>query len=108
MLWRISSAICPEVISNRPWNFQIDLFGIAGTILKLLTGSKLALVMRDSLWATNVTFPRSYKSQTVWETLFEKFPNIPDCNSLPNLPSHRPELEKIFLKEFQLDEIFRP
>ncbi|KAM8847389.1 mitotic checkpoint serine/threonine-protein kinase BUB1 isoform 1-T1 [Synchiropus picturatus] len=75
---------CTEMLSGRPWNYQTDLFGIAGTVFCLLFGTYMKVVQDGGVWRTNATFRRVPHSE-LWLDLFHTLLNVPDCNSLPSL-----------------------
>lgn len=62
--WETGPHECNEVRENRPWTYQIDLFGIAGVIHILLYGRYM-----DVIPATTTTATAGEKSYRIKETL---------------------------------------
>ncbi|KAM9798303.1 mitotic checkpoint serine/threonine-protein kinase BUB1 [Neosynchiropus ocellatus] len=75
---------CAEMLSGRPWNYQTDLFGIAGTVFCLLFGTYMKVVSEGGVWRTSATFRRVPHGE-LWLDLFHTLLNVPDCSSLPSL-----------------------
>lgn len=49
---------CIEMRENRPWTFQIDLYGLAGVIHVLLFGKYMEVEKKLTGWAQKTTIPR--------------------------------------------------
>lgn len=74
--------ICTEMLDNRPWNYQHDLYCLAATIYTLVCGKYMSVKKMDSKYTT--TMPR-YCKRDLWMPIFDKLINIRDSKSLPNL-----------------------
>ncbi|KAM7368280.1 hypothetical protein PAMP_014515 [Pampus punctatissimus] len=77
---------CTEMLSGKPWNYQTDYFGIAGTVYCLLFGTYMQVINEGGVWKTNSVFRRNPHSD-LWLELFHTLLNIPSCGSLPSLQS---------------------
>ncbi|XP_078256403.1 mitotic checkpoint serine/threonine-protein kinase BUB1 isoform X2 [Rhinoraja longicauda] len=49
---------CIEMLSEKPWTFQADYFGIAATVYCLLFGTYLKLKKENGVWKVNAKFKR--------------------------------------------------
>lgn len=74
---------CSEMLENRPWTYQTDLFCVAGTIHTLLMGKYMS-VQKGVCGYTVAKFPR-YFQKAIWDEIFEHLLNVTDCRSMPNL-----------------------
>lgn len=79
--------VCIEMIQNRPWVYQPDLYCLAGTIHSVLFGKYMEVRKKDLRYEITSKVPRYYNS-TVWNAFFDKMINV-DENSLPNLQEIR-------------------
>ncbi|KAH8288986.1 hypothetical protein KR054_003667 [Drosophila jambulina] len=81
---------CIEMRTNRPWTYQLDLFGLVGVMHVLLFGSYMEVVKRSAsgVWMPKTAFPR-YVQRQLWETIFRTLLNIRDCRTMPNLQELR-------------------
>ncbi|XP_076128895.1 mitotic checkpoint serine/threonine-protein kinase BUB1 isoform X1 [Alosa pseudoharengus] len=75
---------CTEMLSGRPWNYQTDYFGIAGTVYCMIFGSYMQVKLENGEWKPSGTFKRNPHSD-LWLELFRALLNVPDCSSLPCL-----------------------
>ncbi|KAG5831631.1 hypothetical protein ANANG_G00305770 [Anguilla anguilla] len=82
---------CTEMLDGRPWNYQTDYFGIAGTVYCMMFGTYMKVKKEDGVWKTNSIFKRNPHSE-LWLEFFHTLLNIPDCSSLPCLRSLRSRL----------------
>ncbi|XP_048865192.1 mitotic checkpoint serine/threonine-protein kinase BUB1 [Brienomyrus brachyistius] len=82
---------CTEMLSGRPWNYQTDYFGIAGTVYCLIFGTYMNVKKENGVWMTNGTFKRNPHSE-LWMRFFHDLLNIPDCSSQLCLRSWRSQL----------------
>lgn len=85
---------CCEMLDNRPWTYQTDLFGIVGTAHVLLFGKYMKVQKRLGRWETTTSLPRYFKVD-LWHKFFDTLLNIPDSFTLPNLQ----ELKQKFNEE---------
>lgn len=76
--------ICCEMREGKPWTYQTDLFGLAGTSHVMLFGKYMQVEKRIVNWNITTHFPR-YFNKIVWDHFFTTLLNIPDCDSMPNL-----------------------
>lgn len=74
---------CTEMLENRPWTYQTDLFCVAGTIHTLLLGKYMA-VQKGVCGYSVAKFPR-YLQKVIWDEIFEHLLNVTDCRTMPNL-----------------------
>ncbi|XP_077408182.1 mitotic checkpoint serine/threonine-protein kinase BUB1 isoform X2 [Vanacampus margaritifer] len=73
---------CTEMLSGKPWSYQTDLFGAAGTVHVLLFGSYMQAVQEDGEWRTRASFRRMPHSD-VWQHFFRTLLNVPACRPSP-------------------------
>ncbi|XP_069371690.1 mitotic checkpoint serine/threonine-protein kinase BUB1 isoform X2 [Paralichthys olivaceus] len=85
---------CTEMLSGKPWNYQTDYFGIAGTVYCLLFGTYMQVTNEDGVWKTNAVFRRNPHSD-LWLRFFHTLLNVPNCGSLPSLRRLRGELASV-------------
>ncbi|RUS76831.1 hypothetical protein EGW08_015403, partial [Elysia chlorotica] len=86
---------CIEMKTNRPWTYQTDLFGLAGTIHVVLFGSYMNVFQEHGVWRTTGNFVRKWNTP-LWKHLFNSLLNVPSCWELPNLAELRKEFENHF------------
>lgn len=83
--------ICTEMMEDRPWKHQIDLFCLASTIYSLLCGKYMNVRKQTGSsirpYVLEENLP-SHLSQ-IWENILYALINVRDCNSLPNLQNLR-------------------
>lgn len=93
---------CVEMRENKPWTYQVDLYGVAGIAHALLFGRYME-VQQKLKWEIKTKIPR-YFQKDIWEMFFDKLLNIRSCKEMPNLQ----ELRALLKEELQLkDKIFR-
>ncbi|NWR17505.1 BUB1 kinase, partial [Emberiza fucata] len=90
---------CVEMLTNRPWNYQTDYFGIAATVYCLLFGSYMRLKDDNGVWKPEGTFRRLANAE-LWKEFFESLLNIPSCHSLPSLGALRQKLRDLFCRSY--------
>lgn len=79
---------CIEMLEKRPWTYQPDLYGVAGTTHVMLFG-KYMEVQKDIInWNIKARMPRYFR-KAVWDNYFVTLLNIRDCNEMPNLQALR-------------------
>lgn len=84
--------VCTEMLDNRPWTYQHDVFCVASTIFTMLCGKYMNLLKRKRTPGYDTqTIPRYYKKQ-MWTALFNRMINMPDGNSQALLQDLRHEL----------------
>lgn len=91
---------CVEMIENRGWTYQTDLFCVASTFHTLLFGRYMTIEKKSSLkYDIKTPIPRYFK-KVMWTKMFNTLINVRDCRTLPNLQELKLQLEEqIYLKE---------
>lgn len=87
---------CCEMLDNKPWTYQTDLFGIAGTAHVLLFGKYMKVYKKLGRWEITTRFPRYFK-EAIWIEFFSTLLNIPDCDTLPNLQELKARIDEVIL-----------
>lgn len=100
--WKTSAQDCPEMREGRPWTWQIDYYGLAGTIHCLLFGKYIETVRCDQggLGRTGRKYKireslKRYWQTELWSDCFEvllnptSFAINEDCGKMPVLKSMR-------------------
>ncbi|XP_049288902.1 uncharacterized protein LOC125766875 [Anopheles funestus] len=90
---------CIEMLENKPWTYQPDLYGVAATSHVMLFGKYMQVHKNFASWGIKTSMPRYFK-KVVWENYFTTMLNIRDCDHLPNLQ----KLRTSFLEEITLHE----
>ncbi|XP_015218149.2 mitotic checkpoint serine/threonine-protein kinase BUB1 [Lepisosteus oculatus] len=90
---------CVEMLMGRPWTYQTDYFGIAGTVYCMIFGTYMKVKNENGVWKPNTVFKRNPHSE-MWTEFFHTLLNVPDCNSLPSLKSLRDKLTAVFLQNY--------
>ncbi|XP_051510645.1 mitotic checkpoint serine/threonine-protein kinase BUB1-like isoform X2 [Myxocyprinus asiaticus] len=90
---------CVEMLSGRPWNYQTDYFGIAGTVYCMIFGTYMQVKNEGGVWKTNGVFKRNIHAD-LWQDFFHTLLNVPDCNSLPCLRSLRLRLNAVLQENY--------
>ncbi|XP_072218664.1 uncharacterized protein [Leuresthes tenuis] len=85
---------CTEMLSGKPWSYQTDYFGIAGTVYCMLFGTYMQVTNEGGVWKTNGVFRRNPHSD-LWLEFFHTLLNVPDCGSPPSLRSLRCKLAAV-------------
>lgn len=79
---------CIEMLERRPWTYQPDLYGVAGTTHVMLFG-KYMEVQKDIInWNIKARMPRYFR-KSMWDNYFVTMLNVRDCNEMPNLQTLR-------------------
>nr|XP_046228859.1 mitotic checkpoint serine/threonine-protein kinase BUB1 isoform X2 [Scatophagus argus] len=90
---------CTEMLSGKPWNYQTDYFGIAGTVHCMLFGSYMQVSNEGGVWKTNGVFRRNPHSD-LWQDFFHTLLNVPDCDALPSLRGLRCNLTSVLQRDY--------
>ncbi|XP_067338875.1 mitotic checkpoint serine/threonine-protein kinase BUB1 isoform X2 [Channa argus] len=90
---------CTEMLSGKPWNYQTDYFGIAGTVHCMLFGTYMQVTDEGGVWKTNAVFRRNPHSD-LWLDFFHTLLNVPDSSSLPSLRSLRSRLTSVLQQNY--------
>ncbi|KAG8509670.1 Mitotic checkpoint serine/threonine-protein kinase BUB1 [Galemys pyrenaicus] len=90
---------CIEMLSNRPWNYQVDYFGVAATVYCMLFGTYMKVKNEGGVWKPEGLF-RRLPHLDMWNEFFHIMLNIPDCDHLPSLDSLRQKLKETFQQHY--------
>ncbi|XP_022376263.1 mitotic checkpoint serine/threonine-protein kinase BUB1 isoform X4 [Enhydra lutris kenyoni] len=90
---------CIEMLSNKPWSYQIDYFGVAATVYCMLFGTYMKVRNEGGIWKPEGLF-RRLPHLDMWSEFFHIMLNIPDCHHLPSLDLLRQKLKKIFQQHY--------
>ncbi|XP_060024641.1 mitotic checkpoint serine/threonine-protein kinase BUB1 isoform X3 [Lagenorhynchus albirostris] len=90
---------CTEMLSNKPWNYQIDYFGVAATVYCMLFGTYMKVKNEGGVWKPEGLF-RRLPHLDMWNEFFHIMLNIPDCHHLPSLDLLRQKLKKVFQEHY--------
>ncbi|XP_025061503.1 mitotic checkpoint serine/threonine-protein kinase BUB1 [Alligator sinensis] len=90
---------CVEMLTQKPWNYQTDYFGIAGTVYCMLFGTYMKVREEGGVWKTEGAFRRVPNAE-LWQEFFHTLINIPNCYHLPSLRALRERLRDFFNKSF--------
>uniref|UniRef100_A0A182JXY1 BUB1 N-terminal domain-containing protein n=1 Tax=Anopheles christyi TaxID=43041 RepID=A0A182JXY1_9DIPT len=90
---------CIEMLENKHWTYQPDLYGVAATSHVMLFGKYMQVQKNVVNWSIKTAMPRYFK-KVVWENYFTTLLNIRDCEHLPNLQ----QLRTAFLEEVTMHE----
>ncbi|XP_075781985.1 mitotic checkpoint serine/threonine-protein kinase BUB1 [Pelodiscus sinensis] len=90
---------CIEMLTQKPWNYQTDYFGIAGTVYCMLFGTYMRVKNEGGLWKPEGVFRRIPNAE-LWNEFFCSLLNIPDCHHLPSLEALRKKLRDLFQKSY--------
>ncbi|XP_020942705.1 mitotic checkpoint serine/threonine-protein kinase BUB1 isoform X1 [Sus scrofa] len=90
---------CVEMLSNRPWNYQIDYFGVAATVYCMLFGTYMKVKNEGGVWKPEGLF-RRLPHLDMWNEFFHIMLNIPDCHHLPPLDLIRQKLKQVFQEHY--------
>lgn len=103
---RTENFVCCEMLENKPWTYQTDLFGLAGTAHVLLFGQYMEVEKKISQWTIKKRLPR-YFSKFLWEPFFSTLLNVASCDMMPNLQHLKDQFEaEMHIKEkFVCDKI---
>uniref|UniRef100_A0A670KC54 BUB1 mitotic checkpoint serine/threonine kinase n=1 Tax=Podarcis muralis TaxID=64176 RepID=A0A670KC54_PODMU len=87
---------CIEMMTNKPWNYQTDYFGIAATVYCMLFGTYMKVKQEDGVWKPDAVF-RRFPNADLWTDFFFTLLNVQDCNHIPSLGALRARLRDVFL-----------
>ncbi|XP_039981016.1 mitotic checkpoint serine/threonine-protein kinase BUB1 isoform X2 [Xiphias gladius] len=90
---------CTEMLSGKPWNYQTDYFGIAGTVYCMLFGTYMQVTNEGGVWKTNAVFRRNPHSD-LWLEFFHALLNVPDGGPLPSLRGLRRKLTSVLQQNY--------
>lgn len=84
---------CCEMMEKKPWTYQTDLFGLAGTVHVMLFGSYMEVKKKAIGWNITTRFPR-YLNKILWEQFFTALLNVENSRLMPNLQALKDQLEE--------------
>ncbi|XP_076448579.1 mitotic checkpoint serine/threonine-protein kinase BUB1-like [Babylonia areolata] len=87
---------CIEMMTDQPWTYQTDMFGLAGSVHVLVFGQYMKVYNSQDQWHMTSSFQRKWKVD-LWKKLFHQLLNIADCSEQPDLASLRREFEDHFM-----------
>ncbi|XP_064366131.1 mitotic checkpoint serine/threonine-protein kinase BUB1 isoform X1 [Dromaius novaehollandiae] len=90
---------CIEMLTQKPWNYQTDYFGIAATVYCMLFGTYMKVKNESGTWKPEGAFRRVANAE-LWKEFFDSILNIPNCHSLPSLGVLRKKLKDLFCKSY--------
>ncbi|XP_069643843.1 mitotic checkpoint serine/threonine-protein kinase BUB1 isoform X2 [Haliaeetus albicilla] len=90
---------CIEMLTQKPWNYQTDYFGIAATVYCMLFGTYMQVKNENGIWKPEGAF-RRLANADLWKEFFESMLNIPNCHSLPSLGVLRKRLKDLFCRSY--------
>ncbi|XP_054837495.1 mitotic checkpoint serine/threonine-protein kinase BUB1 [Eublepharis macularius] len=90
---------CIEMLTHKPWNYQTDYFGIAGTVYCMLLGTYMKVKNEQGVWKPEGVFRRIPHAE-VWSDFFHTLLNVQDCDHLPSLGALRARLRDLFLNTY--------
>lgn len=90
---------CPEMLSNKPWTYQVDYYGVAATIYCMLFGTYMKVKNEGGVWKPEGHFKRLPHSD-MWNEFFHVMLNIPDCHNLPSLDFLRQKMKKLLEQQY--------
>ncbi|NWQ72362.1 BUB1 kinase, partial [Neopipo cinnamomea] len=91
---------CIEMLTQKPWNYQTDYFGIAATVYCMIFGTYMRVKNENRVWKPEGTFRRLANAE-LWKEFFETLLNIPSCHSLPSLGALRQKMKDLFCKSYK-------
>ncbi|XP_071962226.1 uncharacterized protein [Antedon mediterranea] len=90
---------CTEMTTGRPWTYQTDLYGIAGTVHALIFGNYMKVFEESGEWKITGKVKRRYRAD--WKKFFKTLLNVPNCNEIPSLSELCLELEDVFRENYR-------
>ncbi|NXL94393.1 BUB1 kinase, partial [Alectura lathami] len=90
---------CIEMLTQKPWNYQTDYFGIAATVYCMLFGTYMQVKNENGIWKPEGNFRRLTNAE-LWKEFFDVMLNVPNCQSLPSLTALRSRLKGVFCKSY--------
>ncbi|KAF6723158.1 Mitotic checkpoint serine/threonine-protein kinase BUB1 [Oryzias melastigma] len=90
---------CTEMQSGKPWSYQTDYYGIAGTVHCMLFGNYMQVTNENGVWKTNGVFRRKPHSD-LWLDFFHTLLNVPGYRSPPSLTRLRRQLTAVLQENY--------
>ncbi|XP_014276592.1 mitotic checkpoint serine/threonine-protein kinase BUB1 [Halyomorpha halys] len=73
---------CNEMKENKPWTYQIDLYGLANIFHCLLLSEYMQVVKKNDKWMLQKQIPRNMRRE-VWNPIFDTLLNVNPETDLP-------------------------
>ncbi|KAJ1153082.1 hypothetical protein NDU88_005849 [Pleurodeles waltl] len=90
---------CVEMLTQKPWRYQTDYFGIAGTVYCMLFGNYMKVKNENGVWKPEGSFKRLPHTD-IWLNFFDTLLNIPDCFGPSPLNELRQKLVALFQETY--------
>ncbi|CAH0476407.1 unnamed protein product [Peronospora belbahrii] len=94
---------CVEMLTQRPWTYQVDTFAFCGTVHCMLFGDYMEVKpQRNSKGTTHWGIVRPFKRYwqvNMWKYLFHALLNVSSCTKQPSLSNLRRRLEDYFVSD---------
>lgn len=92
-----------EMLTQRPWTYQIDTFALCGTIHCMLFGEYMEVKLRRNAkctthWGIAKPFKR-YWQVDMWKDIFHALLNVRSCSDQPSLTELRKRLENYLVSD---------
>uniref|UniRef100_T1JEU5 Protein kinase domain-containing protein n=1 Tax=Strigamia maritima TaxID=126957 RepID=T1JEU5_STRMM len=88
--------VCPEMMDDREWTYQIDYYGLAATLHCLLFGKYMNIEKVNGSWKPTCRDLRRYWQRDFWSLFFGEWLNIPNCDQLPDLKTWISKFQEAF------------
>lgn len=95
---------CSEMLDGRPWTYQCDYFGFAGTLHCIIFMKNPEVVKEDNTFRFQSRMRRRLVVRPLLEDIFHDFLNIPDCFHLPDWSHTIKRMEEQFISGFTMSE----
>lgn len=89
-----------EMLNNKPWNYQIDYFGVASIAHIILYGTYMKIA-NDTGRYEPAGKPKRWWNAELWNSFFGDFLDIQDCASLPDVVQTRKKFEEFFFQKYR-------
>lgn len=90
---------CVEMLTGKPWRYQTDYFGIAGTVYCMLFGNYMKVKNENGVWKPECSF-RRLPHTDIWLDFFHTLLNTPDCYSPSPLKALQQKLVALFQETY--------
>lgn len=77
--------ICTEMMNDKPWTYQFDLFCLASTIYTLLTGKYMDVSRQSKFESYKPQKLPRYVNTDFWNDIFDTLINISNPRKMPSL-----------------------
>lgn len=92
--------ICTEMMEDKPWNYQIDLFCLASTIYTIVCGKYMNVKRTSSSFWRRYTIAEpipKHLNEPLWLNVIHSLVNVRDCDSMPNLQTVKASIKEALL-----------